>query len=173
MLILAIVLAVFALALLWIASRTQRSTGLPEGRIIYKDTSRWTPLLEPLYAAKLGLTGKPDYLVRQGKQVIPVEVKTSRISGNPYDAHVYQLAAYCLLVESVYLVRPAYGILHYPHRTYKIPFTAGLESAVLSVLDEMRLGAQREAPDRSHESPVRCLGCGYNAICDQIILESL
>lgn len=169
MLILAALTVLLALLLLWFAGRQQRSAGLPSGQIIYADTRSWLPLEEPLYAADLGLTGRPDYLVEQGHRVIPVELKSTRVSQGPYDTHIYQLAAYCLLVERAYHIRPPYGILHYPNRTYRVDFTQELENATLAILDEMRAGEHRREMPRSHEIPARCHSCGFRSVCDQRI----
>jgi len=163
----ALLIASLALVLLWLARRQQQRLGLPGGRIIYADTSRWEPLQEPLYDAILGLTGKPDYLVEQDDRVIPVEVKSTRIAQGPYDTHIYQLAAYCLLVERTYGVRPSYGILHYPNRTYRIDYTHALEAALMSVIEDMRQDSRRAELQRSHASPRRCARCGFNTVCDQ------
>lgn len=167
MLILALVAFLLALVLLWLSTRQRRLSGLPGGRIIYTDTQQWRPVEKPLFAGALGLTGKPDYLVESGKQIIPVEVKSTRGAVGPLDAHVYQLAAYCLLVKHAYRVRPAYGILHYPDRTYQIDFTPELETAVLALMDEMRDQDRRKEVERSHEAAARCRGCGFRNICDQ------
>src|SRR3990170_591592 len=94
----AVVCFLLGIALFWQSSRQRKASGLPGGRIIYADTSRWEPLQEALYDPRLGLAGKPDYLVKEGEQVIPVEVKSSRVAHSPYDSHIFQLAAYCLLV---------------------------------------------------------------------------
>lgn len=122
---------------------------------------------EALYTPKLGLTGKPDYLVRDTNQIIPVEVKSNRITHSPYDSHIFQLAAYCLLVDQVYGVRPKSGILHYPTRTFKIEFTNQLEQSTLNLLSEMQNRDTHKTINRSHQEPARCLGCGYRSICDQ------
>lgn len=167
MLQLAALIALLALALLWLAKRQQRATGLPEGQIIYTDTRGWLTVEAPFYDPNLGLTGRPDYLVRQGEQVIPVEVKSTRAPQKPYDTHIYQLAAYCLLVEHAYHIRPLYGILHYPDRTFRIDFTQELEGAILNILENIRLQEHREELPRSHNSPARCRNCGFRSICDQ------
>ena len=163
----AVVCFLLGIALFWQSSRQRKASGLPGGRIIYADTSRWEPLQEALYDPRLGLAGKPDYLVKEGEQVIPVEVKSSRVAHSPYDSHIFQLAAYCLLVGQVYGVRPRNGILHYPTRTFKIDFTAQLERAALELLAEMRSQDTRKEVHRSHDSPSRCLACGYRSRCDQ------
>jgi len=167
MLQIAVFIAFLALAVLWLARRQQQAVGLPEGRVIYADTRGWLPVAEPLYDPNLGLTGRPDYLVQQGEQIIPVEVKSSRTPQKPYDTHIYQLAAYCLLVKHAYDVRPRYGILHYPDRTYQIDFTCELEGAVLTLLEKMHADERHEALPRSHDSPARCHGCGFHSVCDQ------
>lgn len=165
--ILVVLLFVLAVALLWLSGQRQKASGLPAGRIIYTDTRGWGPVEEPLYDAGLGLTGRPDYLVQRGEQLIPVEVKSSRVAEAPYDSHIYQLAAYCLLVQRVYGKRPAYGILHYANRTFAIDYSPQLEAALLELLDEMRAQERRKEIGRSHESAARCNSCGYRSTCDQ------
>jgi len=169
---LALLLFLIAIFLLWLASRQKRASGLPGGRIIYSDTRHWGPVEDPLYDPMLGLTGKPDYLIQKDDQIIPVEVKSSRIQSGPYDTHIHQLAAYCLLVERVYGVRPTHGILVYDHpstprRTYAIDYTHELEIATLEILETIRKSARRKELARSHETPARCAPCGYRSICDQ------
>jgi CRISPR-associated exonuclease Cas4 len=105
------------LVVLWIVGKRQKSLGIPSGRIIIADTRQWVPVQKPLYDPDSGLTGRPDYLVEQSGKMIPVEVKSQRVESGPYDAHIYQLAAYCLLVERLFNKRPNYGILHYQNRT--------------------------------------------------------
>ncbi|HWQ84955.1 MAG TPA: CRISPR-associated protein Cas4 [Anaerolineales bacterium] len=166
---LAIVLLLIAGILFWQAGRRQKAAGLPGGRVITSDTRQWGPVTEPLYDPHHGLTGKPDYLVQQGNLLIPIEVKSSRVSAAPYDAHIFQLAAYCMLVESVYGKRPPHGILHYPNRTFAIDYTSELESALLDILEEMRTRDRQKDVLRSHEDPGRCRGCGYRQSCDQMI----
>jgi CRISPR-associated exonuclease Cas4 len=145
---------------------------LPGGRIIYTDTSRWGPVEKPLYAADIGLTGKPDYLVKLGSSIIPVEVKSSRSGQVPYDSHIYQLAAYCILVERTFGQRPPYGILHYTQgehsgKTYAIDFTHSLEATVLDTIAEIQSISLRKGVDRSHDFPARCSRCGFRHACDQ------
>ena len=158
-----------ALLLLWNASRRQQATGLPTGRVIYSDTRDWGPLETPLFDPLLQLVGRPDYLVSKGKAVIPVEVKSGRTPDAPYESHIYQLAAYCVLTEKQYGVRPPYGIVHYPKRTFAVDFTEALEEALLDVLAEMRSMEKKRKVDRSHEQAARCGGCGYAYDCEQAL----
>lgn len=167
MLIIAAVLFITAVALLLITTRGQKSIGLPTGRVIYADTRTWGKVEQPLFDAELGLVGKPDYLVETGGQIIPVEVKSTHVSAAPYDAHIFQLAAYCLLVQRHFGKRPAYGILHYPNRTFAVDYTPQLESDLLVLLDEIHSHDKHKEAPRSHDSAARCSRCGYRSICDQ------
>jgi CRISPR-associated exonuclease Cas4 len=170
--ILALVLILISLLLLRQVNQKRRAIGLPGGRLIYSDTSRWQTQEEPLYDSLLGLTGRPDYLIEDGSNIIPVEVKSSRPPHAPYDAHIYQLAAYCLLVDKAYGVRPPYGVLHYtggaqPSRTFAVDFTPHLEQSILNLVAEIHAQEKRQQVARSHESVARCKACGYHSICDQ------
>lgn len=167
MLYIAVFLFVLAIVFLWQSGRKQRSAGLPGGRVIYTDTGAWGKVEKPLYDPALGLTGKPDYLVEKNGQLIPVEVKSGRAPEAPYDSHIYQLAAYCLLVERTMGARPPYGIIHYNDRDFAVDYTPDLENALLDVLADMRRDDRREEVERSHDSPARCNKCGFRNICEE------
>lgn len=172
----AFILIALAVFLLWQAKRQRTQAGLPGGRIIFSDTTRWAPQEKPLYSAAIGLTGKPDYLVEQGRFTIPVEVKKVHDPDRPpYDTHIYQLAAYCLLVEEQFEQRPPYGILHYSNgqrsRSYAIDFTPALEESVREIILEIQRGGRMKDVPRSHEQPQRCQGCGYRHSCDQALTK--
>ena len=164
---LAVVLLAAALFVLWIAGRQRRASGVPAGRIIYSDTNRWGKVEKPLYDPASGLTGKPDYLVEENDALIPVEVKSSRAPSLPHDSHVYQLAAYCLLVERTYGKRPPYGILRYRDHTFSIDYTPQLEQELEQLLNAIRAQERRGEASRSHNDEARCARCGYRAICNQ------
>ena len=167
--ILYIALALFVIAIIffWQSSRQRREAGLPGGHVIYTDTRAWGEVEKPLFNSELGLTGKPDYLVEQNRKLIPVEVKTGRVPNAPYDSHIFQLAAYCLLVEKTYGKRPPYGIIHYSNRDFAVDYTPQLESALLDQLAEMRRDENRTNVPRSHEDAARCRRCGFKKVCDQ------
>ncbi len=167
MLYLALGLLLIAIMFFWISSRQRQAAGLPGGRVIYTDTRAWGKLEQPLFHAGLGLTGKPDYLVQQNGQIIPVEVKSGRAPEAPYDSHIYQLASYCLLVEKTYGKRPPYGIIHYNNRDFAVDYTEELESKLLDILADMKRDNSRDDIPRSHEQASRCARCGYRKICDQ------
>lgn len=166
---LAIFFAIIALALFLLAARQRRHAGIPGGRVIYIDTQQWGKVEKPLYDPVLRLTGKPDYLVRQGKQVIPVEVKSRRAPAIPYDSHIYQLAAYCMLVEHEYGTRPTHGIIHYANKNFAVDFSPQLEVSIQEIIHEMQGRSNHAQVDRSHQDGKRCLHCGYHSLCDQAL----
>jgi CRISPR-associated exonuclease Cas4 len=163
----ALFLLVLALSLLWLSRHQSRLAGLPHGRVVYSDTNNWQPLEKALYHPRLKLSGKPDYLVRQGDTIIPVEVKSGKSPASPYDSHIYQLAAYCLLVENEFGVRPPYGILLYGKERFKVEYTEALEQDLLSILGEMRQSEKAADLARSHQIMARCRGCGFVYTCEQ------
>ncbi|NIS79575.1 MAG: Dna2/Cas4 domain-containing protein [Anaerolineales bacterium] len=165
-----IVLALFALglALLRLAGRKQAATGLPPGRVVYLDTTSLKRLGHTLYDPMSALTGRPDYLVEGADGLVPVELKSGRGPLRPYPGHVLQLAGYCLLVQTVYGVRPKYGVVKYSDRTFAVDYTSTLENELLDTLAEMRRTEGR-IPDRSHTSPNRCRSCSFQEVCDQVL----
>jgi len=164
-----LILALFLIAFLLLrqSAARRRESGLPGGRVVYSDTGTWGAVDQALYDPVWDLTGKPDYLIRQGGTIIPVEVKSGRTPSAPYDSHIYQLAAYCLLVERVMDVRPEYGLIKYPQRIYRVDYTPALERSLKDLLDEIRAGQRKRALDRSHQEPARCRSCGFGSLCDQ------
>ncbi len=165
--LLLVLFLLFLAGALWIGGREwRRESGLPDGDILYTDTGVWRANNAVLHAARLRLVGKPDYLVEQRDgSIIPVEVKSSLAPERPWDGQVLQLAAYCVLVEENYGVRPPYGILQYRDQAIAIDFTGDLEADLLDVLDEMRAAAGDPDPEPDHDDPRRCRGCGVRAAC--------
>lgn len=166
-----LILLALGLLLLWIARRMRRAGGLPAGRVIAQDTLGSRREGETLYDPVFDLAGRPDYLVEQGGRLVPVEIKSGRSQAGPRPSHRLQLAAYCRLVEAVYARRPPLGILQYADRAYAIAYTSDLESELERTLAEMRLRLG-EPLDRSHNSALRCRGCGFREVCDQALGET-
>ncbi|MGD8792212.1 MAG: PD-(D/E)XK nuclease family protein [Anaerolineae bacterium] len=158
---------------LWLLRRAgagRRRAGLPTGRVTYADTGAWDRCERPLFSDRHRLTGRPDYLVRVRGGLVPVEVKSGAAPDPPYDSHVLQLAAYCLLVEEQEGRAPPYGILKYDDRAFEIDYTSGLRDELLAVLDDIRHDLGARDVDRSHDQPGRCGGCGHRHRCDQSLV---
>ncbi len=167
--LLALLLLALAIALLWRARRGRAASGLPRGQVVYVDSRAWQRPPEPLRAPRYGLVGRPDYLLRQGRAIIPIEAKPSREAEEPYPSDILQLAAYCLLVEEGYGHSPPHGLIVYRERTFEIPFDAGLRRALLDTLSTMRrCERQRDVP-RDHDDPSRCAACSMRGHCDEAL----
>lgn len=155
------------LALGW-AARLRSRTGLPWAPVSYQDTGAHAPE-KTLVSRRLGLAGRPDYLIETRGHTIPVEVKPGRLAPAPYDSDLMQLAAYCLLVEETSGEPPPYGLLRYAERTFRLDYTPRVRDELLALLDEMR--GQLGQPDcpRSHDEARRCRACGFYEQCDEAL----
>ena len=161
----ALVLLALGVILLMLKRRGQAEIGMPEGEPIYMDTTE-----EPgkiLRSARYGLSGKPDFLIRQGSAIVPVEAKTGKTPRQPQPGHVLQLMAYCILVEENFGVRPEYGIGRYSEQQFEVDFTPEREQELLSILWEMQQQRQQDDVHRTHNYPRRCAACGYRDRCDE------
>ena len=161
------VLLLAVLLLVW-GLRLRHKTGLPWAPVVAQDTDGHT-LDKPLFARRIGLTGKPDYLLELRGRTIPVEVKPGRRAARPYESDLMQLAAYCLLVEETSGEAPPYGLLRYAERTFRLDYTSQVRDELLTLLDEMRAALQAPACTRSHDDPRRCRGCGFFEQCDEAL----
>ena len=164
-----ILLIVLALAALLFALRLRRATGLPWVAVAASDVGTGRQLQRPLYAARYGLTGKPDYLLEHGGSYVPVEVKPARRAKQPYDSDLMQLAAYCLLVEESTGRTPAYGLLRYAEASFRLDYTDAVRDDLLTIIDEMRELLDADDCPRSHDEARRCASCGFVEICDEAL----
>jgi CRISPR-associated exonuclease Cas4 len=178
-----VLLVIALLAHLAARSRAAR-TGLPKGQLIYSDTGYAVghvhPLTtneqgekqeRPLTSRRYGLSGRPDYLVRTPDGIVPVEAKSTRCpaNGRAFDSHIFQLAAYCLLVEDVMGAKVPYGIIRYADAEVPIDYTPELRDELIELLDEMRQARRAEEVHRSHSEARRCSKCSLREICDEAL----
>ncbi len=168
---LALLFLIVGLFALMLSRAARQGSGLPSGEVIYSDTRAWGPVDKPLFSPAYRLTGKPDYLVKDRRKIVPVEVKSARAPvDGPYAAHIMQLAAYCLLVEETRGQRPEYGIIKYADKTFSVENTDRLRSSLLDLLDDMRETLNASEAARSHSEAGRCARCGYSHACDERLI---
>ena len=168
-LLLLFVFALFLAAALLLrgAGNSRAAAGLPAGEIIFADDDAWHPQRESLRIPDLHLVGKPDYLVRRRDgQIVPVEVKSGRAPAAPHEGHVLQLAAYCLLVDENFGVRPDHGIIQSDDDAFAVEYTLEMEETLLDLLADMRADLFSNDVPRSHEAPGRCRRCAVREACD-------
>ena len=116
---------------------------------------------------KQGIRGRPDYVVTQGDNHIPVEVKTGRTPRGPLFSHIVQLGAYCLLIEEEYGKAPPFGLLRYEKAEHEIEYGADLRNLVLSKIKEMRAALAAGEAHRNHNRPGKCIGCSRRSMCPE------
>ncbi|WP_298407098.1 Dna2/Cas4 domain-containing protein [uncultured Chloroflexus sp.] len=166
---LGIALILCAVGMLVLAMMLRRRSGLPWARVVGSDTGIQRHLERPLFSARLGLTGKPDYILQRGQALIPVEVKPNRRVAQPYPSDLIQLAAYLVLIEETTGVAPPYGLLRYADETFQLRYTAAVRDEVLATLVEMRDLLDCDDVARNHAEAARCRGCGFRAHCDDAL----
>ena len=155
--------AVLALLLgLWLmrAGRVMRlRRGLGSGRTVALDNVVLT-------SRRLGLTGKPDRLVKGGGTVIPEEWKSAL---KVWPSHRVQIGTYFLLIEDRLKVRPPHGfIVTGDGVRHRIENTADLRAWVLDVAGQIRRArAAVAAPIPVKPRPGQCRKCGVRGHCGQ------
>jgi len=161
------ILAGVGLLFLWLARRGRARSGLPAGQVTYADTDGGHRPEHPLFSPDLGLTGRPDYIIDIGGQIVPVEMKSRSAPRRPYASHVLQLAAYCLLTEEAYGRRTPHGLIKYADRSFSVDYDAELEGRLLHTLDRMRANLASGGAPRNHNDRYRCSACGQRDHCLQ------
>lgn len=142
--------------------------GIPDGTILYSDLN--APAA-PFFSPRLRLSGKPDYIIQQQGQYIPVEVKSGR-GAHPHHSQVLQLATYCQLLEEVSGMFVPEGILVYNYTPHKIPFDPGLRFELETVINTMRTCLRTGRVKRNHQDPRRCQHCSMKHHCSDHVKDS-
>ena len=141
----------------------RREYSLPPGRVIYSDLNGPA---KPLFSRQFGISGKPDFIVKdKDNALIPVELKSGR-TDKPHRGHILQLAAYCLLIEETYGKTVPHGILVYGDgKQHLIKFDNDLRAGLLSAVEDMRRCWSDGHPERMHNSKRRCISCLLREDC--------
>jgi CRISPR-associated exonuclease Cas4 len=102
------------------------------GEVVYSDRGAGD---EVLVSHVHGLSGKPDYILSRGEELIPVERKSRSVSAaGAYEGEILQLAAYCLLVEERFGKPVRHGQLAYQNRSLEIVFGDELRGKLLDTV---------------------------------------
>lgn len=165
-------ISIIAAILAWLLRHPRfTQTGLVALKIRHADAGAIYQQL-PLISARHALSGRPDYLVRVDGGVVPVELKSGRSprSGRPYEGHMLQLAAYCLLVEDVCRVFVPYGLLQYEDRCIRVEYTSSVRRDLLVLLEEIRTAKRGGELHINHNCPAKCRSCGFREVCGEGLL---
>jgi CRISPR-associated exonuclease Cas4 len=134
--------------------------------ILYTDAGRSTADL--LVSDRYQLIGRPDYILEEGGELIPVERKDRMLThSGPHESERLQLAAYCLLLEERE-GRPMHrGRLQYQNTSLDITFDEALRRKLLTTLAAIQASADLVDVRRSHPSPARCRTCAFRMQCTE------
>lgn len=148
--------------------RLKNTHGIQAGTIAYSDLT--TPS-KPLFSKRYRITGKPDYIVIQDNHPIPVEVKTGQYVRAP-PHHIFQLAAYCQIIEETHHAFVPYGILVYTDtgQQLKISFNPKLRFQLETTIHHMRNSLRSNDIKRNHDDAHRCHHCSMRNHCTQKIM---
>ena len=116
---------------------------------------------------KYGISGRPDYVIKVGGHLIPVEVKKGRTPQGPLFSHIVQVAAYCLLIEETSGKAPPYGIIKYPEQEHELEYNVDMKNVLLQKVDEVRAALEAGDAHRNHKRPGKCKSCSRRAVCPE------
>jgi CRISPR/Cas system-associated exonuclease Cas4 (RecB family) len=147
--------------LLILAGRGMRQRrGLGGGRTVSLDRVTLTSF-------RLGLTGRPDRLIKTGGTIIIEEWKSARVL-RPH--HRAQMGVYFLLVEEELRVRPPHGFVVTGNGTrHRVENTEELRAWVLELAGRIRAArANVRQPIPVSPWPGQCRPCGMRGHCSQV-----
>ena len=123
-----------------------------------------------LKSTSLGLSGRPDRLIRlRNGAVIPEEKKSAT---RLYPSLEVQLGVYLLLVEEAYGIRPPFGTLILADNSrHKIRNTGSLRRRTLKACRPAPASTRRSEHSRhgSDPTPGQCRSCGFRESCSQAL----
>lgn len=147
-----------------VARRKKRAVGLSKGAsAVSVDGSK--TLSVRLYISEIqGLSGRPDALIIENGEIIPVERKP--LARKLRDRYVAQLLVYMRLIEEFEGKKPPYGylILGSNCRRIKIENTPGRQAWLQKIIDEMR-GIIGGAPAVATPQQKKCAKCDVASSC--------
>ena len=154
-LILPIILILTGILIFLFYKRQKQDFPFPVDKVLYSDTDDQPGIV--FVSTQIPLVGKPDYVVKIGKDTVPVEVKRGKTPKSPYANHIAQLFSYCYLVEEHYKTRPPYGIISYPDEYFKVEFSSGVEEHIKQTVGELL--EKKEKKERALTTGRICKEC--------------
>jgi CRISPR-associated exonuclease Cas4 len=137
----------------------RESRGLGSGKTVSLDRVTLT-------SHRLGLTGRPDCLIKADGLIIVEEWKSSR---QMWPNHRAQMGCYFLLVEEELRIRPSHGFIVCGDGTrHRIDNTEQLRAWVLELAGQIRSArAALAVPIPVNPRPRQCRPCGMRGHCGQ------
>jgi CRISPR-associated exonuclease Cas4 len=164
---------VLALLFFWLSARSRSNTGIPAGEVFYQDLAGQPFAAHDLRSLKLGISGKPDCLIRTADGIVPVELKKSKrppTRDEVYPNHMIQNLAYCALVEEQLGERVPYGLVIYAgQKVRRVEFTDSNRQWLMNTIAAVQAAHLAKQAKRNHNQRGRCSGCGVREKCDQAL----
>ncbi len=135
----------------------RRPAGMPDGEVVY--CGHREPGSRLLHAPNHHLAGKPDYIVKQGDEFTPVEVKSGPRPKKLYRSDRMQLTAQALLVEAEFGKRPARGYVLYPDRAFDVAIRPKDIDRLTEALQIMRKARETKRIPDAYPSWFLCPTC--------------
>jgi CRISPR-associated exonuclease Cas4 len=172
--VMAATLAILAVVLSLLAAQSRKKIGIPAGELVYQDLPGQPFDGKPLRSHTLGISGKPDCLIRTAEGIVPVELKNASkppARGEIYSSHMIQALAYCALVEDQMEISAPYALVIYAgQQVRRVDFTEQRRRWLLDTIRELELARERQTAKRNHDHRARCARCGVRSHCDQALL---
>lgn len=141
--------------------------GMPTGKMIYADLESRDQIL---VSRRYGITGRPDMVVRRGRNVIPYVYRRTN-SETPRENHVTEMGAYFIILEEEFAgYQVPYGILRYNGRTFRVENNGRLKAKALYIVNRIR--NDYGEPERNHKSMERCARCPFSSACYQSLIKN-
>ncbi len=137
----------------------RRRRGLGAGRTVALDNVTLT-------SRRLGLTGRPDRMIKANGTIVIEEWKSSR---SVWPSHRAQMGCYFLLIEQELRIRPTHGFIVLGDGTrQRIDNTPELTSWVLDLAGQIRAArAKVRESIPVNPKPGQCRPCGMRGHCGQ------
>ena len=172
-LLMAVTAMVLALLFFCLSARSRRKTGIPAGEVFYQDLVGQPFAAHDLRSLNLGISGKPDCLIRTSEGIVPVELKNSKrppARDEVYPNHMIQNLAYCALVEEQLGERVPYGLVIYAgQQVRRVEFTDSNRQWLMNTIAAVQAAHLAKQAKRNHNQRGRCSGCGVREKCDQAL----
>jgi CRISPR-associated exonuclease Cas4 len=141
---------------------TKKTYKIQDGRITYTDLD--VPA-KPFFSKKYRISGKPDYIVKKDNRYLPVELKTGSYN-KPQKNHIFQLAAYCQLIEDNYGKFVPHGMLVYSDgQQFNITFNPKLRFELQNTINEMRSVIKTGKVNINKKDSLKCRNCSMKDYC--------
>ncbi len=116
-----------------------------------------------LKSEKFGIYGVVDRIVKTENGYIVIEFKNTEYNKKVVKSHLYQVAAYALMVEENF-GRVKEVVIRYRKREVIFPFTIGIKNYVKSIIKKIREICE-EGLVIEYKDKRRCKSCGFLRVC--------